>query len=441
MHGESNMSHWSNQFLKENIFFVTPDVSRAIYFDHLLINYHIICSYFDPIIPVLRKQGNKIFCLQEQEETYVPVDNTGRLLENPLVVSYIKRNSKQSPAIFYFKPSLKIDLLLKRFGFQKIGNESSMNEKFENKIHLFGILQKYFQDNTIASEVGILGNLDFGNLHQIYRLPFVVQFGHGWAGKTTYIISDENKFRHLQKKFPSTKVKVAKHIKGFTVLNNCCIFHSSVLVSPPAMQISNIAQLSSHEGQTCGRQWPVAFIDDNQSCLIEDLSKKIGWIMHKDGYRGFYGVDFLIEAKTGEVYISEVNARLTASSSFYTRLEMGYQSIPFTVYHMAAFLGLPIEIQPATFNTVWGSQLILRTPSLVQNFDNFSFATFQLRNNIFHKVNEIYKPEELNNSEFIYIKNQSNEKHIRAELARIETKEPVLQETDKLFDWIKMIIS
>ena len=60
--------------------------------------------------------------------------------------------------------------------------------------------------------------------------------------------------------------------------------------------------------------------------------------MIKEDYKGYFGLDFLVEEKTGEVFLLEINARMTASTSFYTQLEIKSGVTPLLFYHMLSFL-------------------------------------------------------------------------------------------------------
>ena len=92
--------NWWNKFSKDEIFFVSPDVKRGIGLVEVLPNYHLICTYDDPVIAILRKNGAKIFCLEEKiyDEAY-RFNNSGKLLEHPQVVSYIRSQAKSRPQI------------------------------------------------------------------------------------------------------------------------------------------------------------------------------------------------------------------------------------------------------------------------------------------------------------------------------------------------------
>ncbi len=305
------------------IFYISPDIKRALGLELVLPNYYIICSHYDPLVDMVRKKGGKVFCLEEDEkDTVKQVKNSGQLLGHPKVLEFIRKASKdETPCILAFKPNLKIDILCSQYGFKKLINDSKTNERFENKINFFEITKKYFPDYHLEGRVRKLGELNYNDLAKDLSIPFVVQFGHGWAGKTTFVIEEELDWQNLKQKFPQTTVKVTKYVDSFTVLNNCCIYKDSVLVGPPALQLSGIPDLSENKFITCGRQWSTNNISQMEEEQIKNISQQVGLYMAQNGYQGFFGLDFMIDKNTREIYLSENNARFTASTPFYTKLE------------------------------------------------------------------------------------------------------------------------
>lgn len=426
-----------NSFADKDIFFVTPDVKRGIGLDGILPGYHIVCSYYEPLVSILRKQGASVFCLQEHNaSTYDNFNNTGKLLEHPYVEKYIKEKTKDIPWIMYFKPSQKIDLLLGQKGFRTIGNNAKIGNAFENKVYFQRLLFKFTPQNCIPARVGKLHTWTYKELVKDYGIPFVVQFGFGWAGKGTYFVDKESEYDKLSQQYQYTDAKVSKKVKGFTVLNNCCIHNGNIMQSPPAIQISNIPELFDNPAVTCGRQWPVRFLDIDHKAIITRLSQVIGKLLIASGFKGFFGIDFLVESSTGKIYISEVNARLTASSSFYTRLELGLHAIPLLAYHVASFLKIELPIQKPQSEELKGSQIVLRSESKTPIINSSTdFAVFKYQDQRLKKERTDYYPENLSPREFIYIKNKhvSMDSHDQ-EFARIETKEEVLSDPYNLRD-------
>lgn len=429
---------WKKYLENEDIFFVTPDVKKGVGFAGILPRYHIICSHFDPLIPILREQGANIYCLSEAGNKSL-INNSAKLLETKEVKDYIIASAKTIPKILFFKPSLKLELLISELGFVQLGNTAQLNESFENKLNLPDLLFDKNSSDLLPSRIDILNKLTFKNLVNEYNLPFIVQFGHGWAGKTTFFISNEKDFTGLSVEYPFTRVKVTKYTEGFTVLNNCCIIQDKILVSPPAVQIDGIEKLCTKKQITCGRQWPAAFLDRQQIENVNRLSQIIGQTIKQKGYKGYFGLDFLIENKSGKVYVSEINARLTASSAFYTRLELGNDQIPLMAYHIGSFLNLDMPFNNQLEPDIQGSQIILKNKNYKINLDQNPGIYKIDSDNQAEFQRSGYSPENLSQDEFIYFKKdvRSNDDD---ELARIETKEEVLEKPHQLAAWINSIL-
>jgi hypothetical protein len=435
----------NNKFNDQDIFFVNPDIKRGMGPEEILPNYHILCTYNDPMIPILRKQKANIFCLEENRniDDLSLYNNTGRLLNNPQTQKYILENSRIQPYIMYFKPSIKIDYLIKKLGYRSIGNPADYNEKFENKINSFNLFRKYFPNETIMGETGIFGSYNFNTIKGEMGIPFVIQFGNGWAGKTTFILDNEIKFTNLQKRFENTKIKISKYITGFTVLNNCTIYNDEIIISSPAIQIANITSLYPNPSVTCGRQWPVLALDKFQIRKIENLSTKIGNIMKKKGYKGIFGIDFIIDKNTGEIYISEINARMTASMAFYTKLEMEVHNYPQILYHIASFIGINMPSYLKSDKDVAGSQIIFRSEKNLDKLKKITKAgVFGINKNIIKFLRSEYKPANLYKNEFFYTSRATNiEKMQDSEISRLETKDEVLKSPNRLNDYYYKLIN
>ena len=438
------ISHIPAKILKSCIFFVTPDLKRGLGLDGILPDYHIICGRFDPLIPRLRKQGVQIFCLEEEGvHDEKKINNSGTILENEDTVNYINKKSGKTPVIMYFKPAKKIDYLLDKYKWKKAGNHSDLNECYENKIYFSRFLQKYFPDLGISSLTGRLNKLSFSELIKTYGQPYVIQFGHGWAGKTTFFIENEKDFLNLCQKYPETMVKAGKFIRGFTVLNNCCIYQDKILVSPSAVQIGAVKKLYPDSFVTCGRQWPAKFISEKQEREINRISQQVGSIMQKNSYKGFFGLDFLIDESSGKIYLAEINARLTASSAFFTKLEWGCGKIPLMLYHVASFLNLSLPDFDHDYPEIKGSQIIFRTGGgqPVKHDPEF-FGLFSLGNQKSVFISDKYQPDKLKDREYIFMKRENSlTKPKGAETARIETRMEALQTTKTLSGWVDRLIN
>lgn len=345
----------------EPIFYVTNDVERAVGLENILPNYHIVCLDDHPVINYLQKSGISVFCLERE----LGIKNalfrsSAAVLAHPKTLDFIKKKSGDSkPNIIFFKPQKKIEIIAGKFGFNLIGNTVDMNRLFEDKLSFFSLCREE-GIKVPPGEIIDLSSADFTDLSKRYTLPFVVQFGRGWAGNSTLFVSDEIMLSKLKADFGAIKVKISKYIKGLTLLNNSVVFGRNILASKPALQIKAEKYLTSMEGGTGGRQWPVE-LEEKQEEEVEKITQEVGRLMKKHNYRGFFGLDFLVEEKTGNIYLSENNARLTASASFYTKLELESNTFPLLGYHLLSFLPKTQEDEhDYTPVSVSGSEIVAR---------------------------------------------------------------------------------
>lgn len=346
--------------INEPIFYITNDVGRGVGLESVLPNYHIVCLDNHPLIDILKKNNVSVFCLERilGKKNILP-RNSGIILSHPLVLSFIKERSKgRRPNILFFKPQRKIEIIADKLGFNLIGNRTAINRLFEDKVSFFDFCLKS-GIKVPEGEIADLSLAKYTDLTKKYGEILVIQYGRGWAGNSTFFIKNEQEWGDLKKKVVGL-AKVSRFIKGVTILNNAVIFGDSVLVSKPALQVKTDSRLTSTQSGTGGRQWPVELQKDQEEKMVE-TTKMTGKIMGRKGYRGFFGLDFLVEEETGEVYLSENNARLTASVPFYTKLEMKSNSFPLLGYHLLAFLPrIALNVSKAKTVDVSGGEIVVR---------------------------------------------------------------------------------
>lgn len=348
------------QKIREPIFYLTNDVGRGIGLENILPNYHIISLDDHPLVDYLQKEGVSVFCLERTlGKRNVIFRSSSALLSHRLVLSFIKKKSQgATPHILFFKPQKKIEYLAEKFGFNLIGNLTQSNRIFEDKLSFLKICwQKNI--NVPSAEIADLQTLSYKNLAQRYGETLVVQFGRGWAGNSTFLVNSETALDLVKKSFGPIKVKVGTFVKGLTVLNNAVIFQGKTFFSKPAVQIRANQILTSTQSGTGGRQWP-AKISLKEERVIAELTQKVGKILAGEGYRGFFGLDFLIEEKTGKIFVSECNARLTASVPFYTKLELKSHLLPLLGYHLLSFLPLKDSVEEYCPPDLQGGEIVAR---------------------------------------------------------------------------------
>ncbi|MBU4361029.1 ATP-grasp domain-containing protein [Patescibacteria group bacterium] len=347
------------------IFFVAPNPSRAIGLEKEIKNYHIICSQNSDAASCLKKEKVEVFCLDNGS-----IKNSGKILENKKVISYIKKKSKDKKAnIITSKPSPKLQKICDENKFRYLGNDWKLNRKFEDKVEFVNITNKLKIPNAQSKVAMIEGSNKFKEVFNSEG-KYVVQLPRGFSGNSTFLVSGKNDLDNIIEKYKNRKVKIAKYLSGGTYTVNACVTKFGIAVSQPIFQITGLTAYNKNSLGTSGNDYARGGeLGSEQKKKIFDYTKKIGKYMRKSGYKGWFGLDFVVGKKS--VDLIEINPRFTASVGVFTKLQMQNRQIQFLFLHLAEFLDINYKSE-LLFDYVsfakWNKQ------------KNFSFSQLILRN-------------------------------------------------------------
>ena len=108
-------------------------------------------------------------------------------------------------------------------------------------------------------------------------------------------------------------------------------------------QITGLIGLSDNPFATVGNDFGMgAKLDSKTQEAIHKITTEVGEKLAKEGWRGCFGGDFIVENGTGNVHLVEINARQTASVVFESKLQKqsGQTGISTFEAHLAALVGL-----------------------------------------------------------------------------------------------------
>jgi hypothetical protein len=323
-------------------FYPIVDNYLAFPLQGIIKNFYPIYSHRSPRIDYLKKKKLPYFCLEEQGINISK--NSGLLLSQPSVINFISSHTpaKHQSVVIPFKPSAKIENIAHRYRWLIAANPSYLNRQLEDKIKFFNLCQQH-QLPVISSTIDNFTQANFLKYQRLYGSKLVLQTHFGWAGKSTFI-SDSYSSLNLQIS-PDTLVKYSPFVSGYTLLNNCCLTSQGLIQSPPALQYTGIPNLTSNPFTTVGRQWP-SFAPQKVVNEVYKISELFSSLLEDRQYRGFFGLDFLVDDHN-QVLLLECNPRLTASTAFYTDLELKNSLTPLFFFHLLEFLNLhfPFDIK------------------------------------------------------------------------------------------------
>lgn len=303
--------------------------------------------------------------------------NSGYLLSLPSTIEYINKvtsTSGHKAAIVPFKPSAKIDILCQQNNWILVSNPAKLNRLLEDKIKFPQIIKNIPQ---IPFTIAPYTKQTVNKLLSKYDNKLIVQTHFGWAGNSTRLIT----------KFDTTTIpentlcKFTPYLKGYSLLNNCCLTSKGVIQSPPALQFTGLAQYTVNPFATVGRQWPCLapqkIIEQIKKITI-DFSK----ILKKIKYKGFFGLDFFVSKN--KVYLLECNPRLTASFAFYTNIELLAKITPLFYYHLLEFTNPIKPLVESRFDNqkIIGSEVTARNNNgeIVKKINAYKIFTSSYKN-------------------------------------------------------------
>ena len=101
-----------------------------------------------------------------------------------------------------------------------------------------------------------------------------------------------------------------------------------------------------------------------------ELTQKLGARLADEGYRGLLEIDYLVDTDTDELYLGELNPRLSGISSMTNVSASAYADVPLFLFHLLEYLDTDYELDVDDVNRRWSShdetddwsQLILKEP-------------------------------------------------------------------------------
>ena len=84
-----------------------------------------------------------------------------------------------------------------------------------------------------------------------------------------------------------------------------------------------------------------------------ELTFKFGEQLRKEGYRGYFELDFLIDKKTGDLWLGELNPRITGASSMTNHAAFAHADAPLFLFHLLEFSKKKFNLDVDELNARW----------------------------------------------------------------------------------------
>ncbi len=199
----------------------------------------------------------------------------------------------------------------------------------------------------------------------------VVQTPYGDSGKTTFFVRGERDWHENAEEMASQELKVMRRIMPQAVAVEACITHHGTVVGPVMRDLTGYPELTPYRGGWCGNDiFPEALSAEHRE-RARELTRRLGDRLEREGYRGLLEVDYLVDRASGELYLGELNPRVSGISSMTNVSAGAYADMPLFLFHLLEHMDVEYEIDVDEINRRWSShdatdvwsQLILKEPN------------------------------------------------------------------------------
>jgi D-alanine-D-alanine ligase-like ATP-grasp enzyme len=207
----------------------------------------------------------------------------------------------------------------------------------------------------------------------------VIQTAYGDSGKTTYFVTSEAEFAAIADEVTGVEIKVMKRINNRPIAIEAVLTRHGTVVGPCMTEITGHADLTPYRGGWAGNEMFPTVLDDESRHAAVQLVRKLGDRLAKEGYRGFFEVDVLLDTDTGDVYLGELNPRVSGASAITNVTAGAYADVPLFAFHLLEYSGIDFEVDVDEINRrweelasedEWSHMVIKHTSSSVERIDS-----------------------------------------------------------------------
>ncbi len=186
----------------------------------------------------------------------------------------------------------------------------------------------------------------------------VVQLPYGDSGNSTFFISCENDFRpHAGRIAAQSAVRIMKRIRCRQMTIEGCVTRHGALVGPLQTELVGFPELTPYGGGWCGNELfangESGVVNAGVRLQAQQATLAIGAELKREGYRGYFGLDFLLDLDTGELYLGELNPRITGATPLTSQAALDAQSVPLALFHLLEWFDVDYELDVEEFNQRW----------------------------------------------------------------------------------------
>ncbi len=314
--------------------------------------YNIICSLRTLDLEDIGAWA-KVECFQEAMPHVEPPSDTYSLLsqEEPWKTRGIL---KAGTRLVLYRQTAQIQEMARQKGWVILANPPEKRLPWEHKC--------WFRKRLLSMGLPALEfesvNLEFlspercSQLMDRWGTALVVQipcFPQG-GGRSSFVVKEPSEIIQLRAAWGNgthrghgfRQVMLSPFLGGTSLSMEGCVTPWGILVSPLQLQLVDIPEVlpPTGFGRFCGHQWGYDLPGETwveQTARI--ITQQVGRAMAQEGYRGIFGLDFLLDERKRALRVLECNPRYTGAFPTLTLLQLHQGLPPLELFHLLSWMG------------------------------------------------------------------------------------------------------
>ena len=350
------------------IWFVSPTAFNLLGIDRWVRGFYYV-NYFDSF------EGSHPRVFVPQERPYREFESIEEicnyLLEHREVLEQMRARGPGGKALFVFFDE-ETEACAAAAGLEIALPPAELRHRLDSKI----VTTQLADEAEVPSVPNVLGRAtSYEELAELARGSelgddLVVQTPYGDSGKTTFFVRDEGDWHENADDMASQELKVMRRIDPRAIAVEACITRHGTVVGPVMTDLTGHPELTPYRGGWCGNDiYPGAPSSEHRE-RARLLTRRLGDRLAREGYKGLLEIDYLVDSDSGELYLGELNPRVSGVSSMTNVSASAYADVPLFLFHLLEYLNVDYEIDVEDINRRWAShddtdvwsQLVLKEP-------------------------------------------------------------------------------
>jgi biotin carboxylase len=353
------------RYFRENtspIYFISPTPYNLLGIDEWVGDFRYV-TYFDSFDGAHARSFSPSHAGPRDFETFESVNSY--LLGNKEVIDHIKAHGPGQALFVMFDE--ETDQLAQQLGLTIALPSRRLREHIDSKI----VTTRLGNEAGVKSVPNALGRAaTYDQLRTLAKSAelgedLVVQTPYGDSGRTTFFVASAADWEEYADSLAGEDLKVMRRINHFPGTVEAVATRHGTLVGPIQTDITGFAELTPYRGGWCGNDVYPGVFDEDSRAAIRKMARRLGNRLYREGYRGVFCLDFLLDTDDGTVYLGEINPRISGASPLTQLITSRYGGVPLFLFHLLEFADVEWELDLDAVQERWQdfdrwTQLVLK---------------------------------------------------------------------------------